>query len=258
VELRPLGSPFDLLRSFLGRRVTADFHHDPSFFDGCSFALFRESLGRSNIPEKIHLAALHGKISVISISDRIPQKNLRLEITEMKNWQRERNYRRIRDEYGTVIANIITVDGVDVAVTEEVFLAYSQADRRERYVAEEVEAGRLLSLDLLLEQGTSLEKLGIDPEESVETTFIDQQSAQEWMRMKQGLLLALHTLKEADFKLIVALSYDGISTREYARRIGVTQGAVIKRRDRIFRDLKNFLKNFPIEGNHLLIIREGE
>jgi DNA-directed RNA polymerase specialized sigma24 family protein len=157
-----------------------------------------------------------------------------------------------------VIANIITVDGVDVAVTEEVFLAYSQADRRERYVAEEVEAGRLLSLDLLLEQGTSLEKLGIDPEESVETTFIDQQSAQEWMRMKQGLLLALHTLKEADFKLIVALSYDGISTREYARRIGVTQGAVIKRRDRIFRDLKNFLKNFPIEGNHLLIIREGE
>ena len=50
----------------------------------------------------------------------------------MKNWQESRNYRRIKDENGAVIANIITINGVDVEVSEEVFLAYSQSDRRER------------------------------------------------------------------------------------------------------------------------------
>ena len=44
----------------------------------------------------------------------------------MKNWQKNRNYKRIKDENGNVIANIITIDGIDVEVTEEVFLAYSQ------------------------------------------------------------------------------------------------------------------------------------
>ena len=38
----------------------------------------------------------------------------------MKKWQEERNYRRIYNEAGEVIANIITVDGVDVEVAENV------------------------------------------------------------------------------------------------------------------------------------------
>ena len=46
----------------------------------------------------------------------------------MKKWQEERNYRRIYNEAGEVIANIITVDGVDVEVAEGVCLAHSQAD----------------------------------------------------------------------------------------------------------------------------------
>lgn len=52
----------------------------------------------------------------------------------MKKWQEERNYRRVRNEGGEVIANIITVDGMDVEVPEDVYLAYAQADRRERYI----------------------------------------------------------------------------------------------------------------------------
>ena len=38
----------------------------------------------------------------------------------MKKWQEERNYRRIYNEAGEAIANIITVDGVDVEVAEDV------------------------------------------------------------------------------------------------------------------------------------------
>ena len=37
----------------------------------------------------------------------------------MKKWQEERNYRRVRSEGGEVIANIITVDGMDVEVPED-------------------------------------------------------------------------------------------------------------------------------------------
>lgn len=69
----------------------------------------------------------------------------------MKKWQEERNYRRIYNEAGEVIANIITVDGVDVEVAENVYLAYSQADRRERYVREEQFSGKLLSLEQMAE-----------------------------------------------------------------------------------------------------------
>ena len=69
----------------------------------------------------------------------------------MKKWQEERNYRRIYNEAGEVIANIITVDGVDVEVAEDVYLAYSQADRRERYVWEEQFSGKILSLEQMAE-----------------------------------------------------------------------------------------------------------
>ena len=91
----------------------------------------------------------------------------------MKKWQENRNYRRIRNEEDEVIARIITVDGVDVEVTEEVFLAYSQAERRERYITEEVEPGMVLSWEKLLEDGVPLESLGIEPEESTEDTVLE-------------------------------------------------------------------------------------
>ena len=43
----------------------------------------------------------------------------------MYNWKDTRNYRRFRDENGNVIANIIYVDGEEVAVSDEVYEAYS-------------------------------------------------------------------------------------------------------------------------------------
>ena len=60
----------------------------------------------------------------------------------MKHWQEKRNYQHVRDEAGNVQANIITVDGIDVEVSDEVYLAYTQLDRREHYLMEEVEADR--------------------------------------------------------------------------------------------------------------------
>ena len=39
----------------------------------------------------------------------------------MKKWQESRNYRQIRHQNGEIIANIITVDGTDVEVPEDVY-----------------------------------------------------------------------------------------------------------------------------------------
>ena len=50
------------------------------------------------------------------------------------SWKKSRNYRRVIDESGNVTP-VITVDGVDVTVTEEVYVAYAQMDRRERYLS---------------------------------------------------------------------------------------------------------------------------
>ena len=71
----------------------------------------------------------------------------------MEKWQENRNYRRIKDQNGNIVANIITVDGMDVPVTEEVYAAYAKMDRRERYLSEDVPAGRLLSLEQMAEDG---------------------------------------------------------------------------------------------------------
>ena len=133
----------------------------------------------------------------------------------MKNWKENRNYRRIKDESGAVIANIITVDGIDVEVTSEVFLAYSQSDRRERYIAEELEPGKLLSLDKLREDEVPLGELGVEQEPSM-----------------------LSELNEEEKGLIQALFFEGVSAREYARRLGVYHRTVIYRRDKLLEKLR--------------------
>ena len=74
----------------------------------------------------------------------------------MYNWKDTRNYRRFRDENGNVIANIIYVDGEEVAVSDEVYEAYASMDRRERYLEERDNDDKPLSVDALLEEGYSV------------------------------------------------------------------------------------------------------
>ena len=109
----------------------------------------------------------------------------------MKHWQEKRNYQHVRDEAGNVRSNIITVDGNDVEVSDEVYLAYTQLDRRERYLMEEVETDKKLSLDRLL----------------------------KW-------------------QMIQALYWEGVSAREYARRLGVYHRTVLYWRDKILEKLR--------------------
>ena len=162
----------------------------------------------------------------------------------MKKWQESRNYRQIKDGAGETVAYIITVDGVDVEVPENVYRAYAQAERWERYLLEEQSAGKLLSLEQMSEDGMLPCLVGAEAAPSAEDEVLEREQAQRLAERKQILLLATLALENADRELINALFFDGVSTREYARRIGITQRAVIKRRDRILRDLKKYFENF--------------
>ena len=160
----------------------------------------------------------------------------------MKNWQKSRNYRRVKNENGEIIANIITVDGVDVEVTEEVFLAYSQMDRRERYLSEDTTSGKVLSLDQMAEDDVHMDYVGAEVSPSAEECCLELEDKRIWRERRQALPLALEALCDVDRELIIALFYHGVSTRAYARQLGVTQRAVVKRRDRIIRDLNKFFE----------------
>ena len=85
--------------------------------------------------------------------------------------------------------------------------------------------------------------VGAETAPSAETEALEREELRNLAEQKQILLLALLSLKDTDRELINALFFDGASTREYAQRMGVSQRAVIKRRDRILRDLKKFFEN---------------
>lgn len=146
----------------------------------------------------------------------------------MKKWQENRNYRRIEDENGTVIANIITIGKEKVEVSEEVFLAYSQANRRERYLSECAAAEGELSLDHL--------EVGAAP--SAEDCCLALEENQTWEDRKRRLPEVLAELDPDEQELIQALFFQGLSAREYARQLGVYHQVVLHRRDKVLKKLR--------------------
>ena len=154
----------------------------------------------------------------------------------MQSWQRVRNYRKIGNSDGSV-TYIITVDGNDVEVSEEVFAAYSQADRRERYQTER-EAGRLLSLDQMDEDDVLLTYLSSEHVESAEDAAIRRLFAED-------ALTALESLEADERRLIQAVVMDGMSERDYAASIGLSQKGVNKRKQKILEKLRKMVLKQP-------------
>ena len=159
----------------------------------------------------------------------------------MKNWQDDRNYRKIRQPDGTV-KNIIFVDGQAVEVTDKMFAAYSQMDRQERYQEEQRE-DMVLSLERLAEDDMRLEFLTSDYVPSVEETVLTAETEQRRQTLLRLLPEAMAQLTEDERELIQALFLDGVPAREYARQRGVSDMAVRKKRDRILVKLKNIFEN---------------
>ncbi|MDL2248456.1 RNA polymerase subunit sigma-70 [Tyzzerella sp. OttesenSCG-928-J15] len=150
----------------------------------------------------------------------------------MQNWQKDRNYRKFKNEDGSY-RYVIIIDGAEIEIAEDVYKAYSQADRRERYISE-CEAGLLLSLERMDEDGFQLGYLLERQAESAEDTVL--------RGMEQSrLMAALEQLTSEERALVDALFFRNISAREYAKECGVYHRAVAYRRDKILEKLRKLM-----------------
>ena len=161
----------------------------------------------------------------------------------MKNWQKNRNYKRIKDKDGNVVANIITVFGQDIKVSDEIFDTYSQMDRRARYIGEDIPAENEISLERTIEDGIHIETLE-NAEPSAEEICIEHEDAKMRAEQEKRLPIVLARLSDDEQRLIDALYFRGLGVREYAREINVPPMKIVRDRDRILGKLKKYFSNF--------------
>lgn len=131
---------------------------------------------------------------------------------------------------------IIKISGKLVEVTAEVYGEYHRMDRYARYQEERDRShGKTLYSNL-----DSNELLGEEmiPDQSALST----EDAAIAHILSEKLHRCLDMLPEGERDLIQALYFDGLTEREYASRIGVSQNAVNKRRHMILVRLKKFMK----------------
>jgi len=152
----------------------------------------------------------------------------------MQNWQKDRNYRKHENEDGS-FAYTITVDGETVEVSKDVYEAYSQGDRRERYVVE-IETGRLLSLECMDKDNVLLEYLTDKHVESAEDTAVHNLLITQMKSL-------LPRLDSEEQELIRRLYFDGVSIRKYAKEKGLSDFAMRYRERKTLDKLKKLMEN---------------
>ena len=167
-------------------------------------------------------------------------KTLRLELKNEKLAE-NRNYKRVKDKDGNVVANIITVFGQDVEVSDEIFDTYSQMDRRARYIGEDIPAENEISLERTMEDGIHIETLE-NAEPSAEEICIEHENAKMREEQAKHLPIVLAKLSDDEKRLIDALYFRGLGVREYAREISVPPMKIVRDRNRILDKLKNIFQ----------------
>jgi|GEM_PF-244451 len=173
----------------------------------------------------------------------------------MQNWKKHRNFRKLEKTDGS-FTYTIAVNGTIVKVSEEIYCAYAQGG----YKMENMEFGlkrnrilrdskgntvknehnqtvflpeREISLDKLIDEGWEYPSL----EQSTEDTVIGQIEI-------DNLNICLELLDSNEKELIIELFFKGLTEREYAVKLNITQKAVNKRKHKTLGKLqKLFLKN---------------
>lgn len=145
--------------------------------------------------------------------------------------------------------NKIWINGQAVAVNDAVYAAYMQGDRKNRYFENDLKVERIIrdednsikeiipsredSLDRLMDDNAAQYA---DGDESVEDAVFRRITA-------ETLYAALEKLPVAERTLMIALYFEGKTERELAMKIGISQPAVHKKKNKILKKLKVFLEN---------------
>lgn len=162
----------------------------------------------------------------------------------MKKWKRNVNHYMKRDAEGAVVGWIIRIDGKDIPVSQEVYHAYAQGNRKERYMFSERPPVTVLSLEKLVEDEVREDFVGVPYAPSCLEIMLRQEEELSWERKKAMLLPALLSLTDEERSLITKLFYDGYTQAELATELGINQGTVSRRRDAILKKLKRAIEKF--------------
>ena len=131
----------------------------------------------------------------------------------------------------------IHVPGALVEVSEDIYFAYYQEKRRGRTLREKDERNGAISYHGLYTPQLSGQEMIPDRD----AVSVEDAAIANILRGELRRCLAL--LDEPDRQLIHALYFEGLSEREYAKRVGVPQRTINDRRHRALRKLKKLLEN---------------
>lgn len=151
------------------------------------------------------------------------------EITYKELCRREGIDASYRDKY------YLPMYGMLMEVPENVYSAFYRERRRQKYIDERAKKNGDVSYDAL----SFAEFKGSDIFADTSADVAEQ--AMENILLEQ-LCHALSLLSEDEQLLLNALFYEDASERDIARRFGISQVAVHKRKHRIFAKLKKFIE----------------
>ncbi len=118
---------------------------------------------------------------------------------------------------------IIKVEGKPIEVTPEVYYAYYRMARQERGQEEKKQRNGVFSYDALdTGETVGLEAMPDSTTPSIEEALLNKE-------LKVCLHRAIESLPRAERELIQAIYFDGLTEREYAKHIGMSQSGVSHR-----------------------------
>lgn len=161
----------------------------------------------------------------------------------MKKWQEKNNYRRIRDDNGVVVENLIMTDGHSESVSEEFYQSYSQMNRQMVYLDKKEQKMAPVSLDSFAMRDISVDFYVIQYAPSAEEVVLEKERMAEQRLLLSKLLHAITKLNKKEQRLIISIYMKGMSARKYAKKCGVSEAAIRKSRDRALSKLKYILEN---------------
>lgn len=129
---------------------------------------------------------------------------------------------------------VIRVEGNVVEVSPEVYYAYFHMERQERGQEEKKQRNSVVSYDAL----DSDETVGLETMPDLISPRLDDLMILRELRHK--LRCAIEVLPAGERELIQAIYFEGLSERDYARRKGISQTGVNKRRKKILSKMKTF------------------
>ena len=136
-----------------------------------------------------------------------------------------------------------------VAISNEVMEVLIKSDRKMRHMESEIKNDVFIYNSeekiamFLPSREDSYERLCDEENAEFETNNLSPEDVLVHSDELERLQIALQVLNRTEQELIEARFYEGLSEREYAQRIGISQKAVNKRWHKISAKLKNLMEN---------------